>query len=174
MKLSKAETALCDTRTMETFQTGLFDCFKSKHTTAHGRVVDTSRWVTIKACLCPCILLHENTRRLTPERQNEVYCQGWNCFGYVALNALSGVFATTTSPYLDECILGAAALHASERDALMREFDITSEPSSAETFLKATFCACCALAQESREITIRQHLDSAGLLYEAPHPVEMF
>ena len=83
------------------------------------------------------------------------------------------MLATTTSPYLDICTLGAYALHASERDALMREFDITTEPSSAETFLKATFCACCALAQESREITIRQHLESTGLLYEPPQPVEM-
>ncbi len=158
---------------MDSFQTGLCDCFKSEHTTTHGRVVNTSRWVTLKAFFCPCILLGENTQRLSPERQNEVYCQNWNCVGYVALNALSGVLASTTSPYLDECNLGASALHASERDALMRDFDITTEPSSAETFLKATFCTCCALAQESREITIRQHLESTGLLYEPPHPVEM-
>ena len=158
---------------MESFQTGLFDCCKSEHTVAHGRVVNTSRWVTLKAFFCPCILLGENTQRLSPECQNEVYCHKWNCVGYVLLNALSGVLATTTSPYLDSCTLGAAALHASERDALMREFDITTEPSSAETFLRATFCTCCALAQESREITIRQHLDTAGLLYEAPRPVDM-
>ena len=158
---------------MDSFQTGLCDCFKSVHTTAHGRVVNTSRWVTLKAFFCPCILLGENTQRLSPERQNEVYCQNWNCVGYVALNALSGALASTTSAYLDIFNLGAAALHASERDALMRDFDITTEPSSAETFLKATFCTCCALAQESREITIRQHLESTGLLYEPPHPVEM-
>lgn len=159
--------------TMDGFQTGLFDCFKSTHTTAHGHIVDTSRWVTAKALFCPCILLGENTQRLSPERQNEVYCQNWNCVGYVALNALSGVLATTTSPYLDECTLGAAALHASERDALMREFHIKTEQSSAETFLKATFCSCCALAQESREITIRQHLGRSGLIYEAPELEEM-
>ena len=158
---------------MDSFQTGLCDCFKSEHTTTHGRVVNTSRWVTLKAFFCPCILLGENTQRLSPERQNEVYCQNWNCVGYVALNALSGALASTTSAYLDIFNLGAYALHASERDALMRDFDITTEPSSAETFLKATFCTCCALAQESREITIRQHLESTGLLYEPPHPVEM-
>ena len=157
----------------ESFQTGLCDCFKSEHTT-HGHVVNTSRWVTLKAFFCPCILLGENTRRLSPERQNEVYCHNWNCLGYVTLNALSGVLASTTSPYLDSCTLGAAALHASERDALMREFKIKTEPNSAETFLKVAFCPCCALAQESREITIRQHLDSMGrLYYEPPSAVEM-
>jgi Cys-rich protein (TIGR01571 family) len=158
--------------TMDGFQTGLFDCFKSTHTTAHGHIVDTSRWVTAKALFCPCILLGENTQRLDLE-PGQVYCQQWNAVGYVAFAALSGALATTTSPVLDSCTLGAAALHASERDALMREFDITTEQSSAETFLKATFCACCALAQESREITIRQHLGSSGLIYEAPEPEEM-
>lgn len=157
---------------MDGFQTGLFDCFKSEHTVAHGHVVNTSRWVTVKAFFCPCIVLSENTRRLDLEL-GQVYCQQWNCLGYVAFNALSAVLVGTTSPYLDECTLGAAALHASERDALMREYDITTEPSSAETFLKATFCPWCALSQESREITIRQHLGSSGLLYEPPEPEEM-
>lgn len=156
---------------MDRFQTGLFDCFKSEHTTAHGHVVNASRWVTVKAFFCPCIVLSENTRRLNLEL-GQVYCQQWNCLGYTAFIALSGVLGWVGYP-MNECALGAAALHASERDALMREYDITTEPSSAETFLKATFCPCCALSQESREITIRQHLGSSGLSYEPPEPEEM-
>jgi len=159
---------------MNRFQTGLFDCCNSKHTTVHGHVVHTSRCLPVKAFFCPCIVLAENTRRLDLDEQldDQVYCQRWNCLGYTAFIALSGVLGWVGYP-MNECRIGAAALHASERDALMREYDITTERSSAETFLKATFCPWCALSQESREITIRQHLEIAGLLYEPPQPEEM-
>ena len=158
---------------MDRFQTGLCDCFKSEHTTDVRRVVNTSRWVTLKAFFCPCILLGENTQRPYPLNDRT------RCTARVG--TVSGTSYSTRSrvcsllrrpPYLDICTLGAYALHASERDALAGEFDITTEPSSAETFLKATLCLLRARTRVAR-ITIRQHLESTGLLYEPPQPVEM-
>ena len=102
---------------MDSFQTGLCDCFKSVHTTAHGRVVNTSRWVTLKAFFCPCILLGE-TRSASPLNARTRYTARIELRRVRRTQrALGCVLATTTSPYLDECTLGAAALYASERDA---------------------------------------------------------
>lgn len=159
---------------MDDFHTGLFDCCKSEYVLNHGRVVKFSRLESLKAFLFPCVVLEENTRRLNLE-PNSVYCQNWNCFGYFILgcfsNALLGSTGVENLALGHDVLLGASALHASERDALMRKYGITSERNSAETCCKTTFCWWMALAQESREITIREHLDHP---YQAPPQMEMF
>jgi hypothetical protein len=84
--------------------------------------------------------------------------------GLVALIGDDGVYMA------NDVSFGAAALHASERDALMRKYGITSERDSAETCFKTTCCWWVALAQESREITIREQIND---LYEPPEHMEM-
>jgi len=94
---------------------------------------------------------------------------GYWMFGLLS-TALIGTIGNDT-PYVgDDFILGAAALHASERDALMRKYGITSEQESAATCCKTTFCWWMALAQESREITIREQITNP---YEPPERMEM-
>ena len=66
--------------------------------------------------------------------------------------------------------MGASALHASERDALMRKYGITSERDSSETCFKTTCCWWMALAQESREITIREQINDP---YQPPLDMRM-
>ena len=158
---------------MNDFHTGLFDCCKSEHTLHNGRVIKFSRLESLKAFLCPCIVLEENTRRLDLE-PNSIYCQNWNCFGYFILGIISAAFASIPGQEglyaSDDILLGAAALHASERDALMRKYGITSESESAITCFKTSCCWWMALAQESREITIRQQINDP---YQAPLDMEM-
>ena len=158
---------------MNDFHTGLFDCCKSEHTLHNGRVIKFSRLESLKAFLCPCIVLEENTRRLDLE-PNSIYCQNWNCFGYFILGIISASFASIPGQdglyASDNILLGAAALHASERDALMRKYGITGEQESAVTCCKTSCCAWMALAQESREITIREHINDP---YEPPEHMEM-
>jgi Cys-rich protein (TIGR01571 family) len=158
---------------MSDFHTGLFDCCKSEYTLSNGRVVKLSRLESLKAFLCPCVVLEENTRRLDLE-PNTIYCQNWNCLGYFVLQTLSATLIGTTpnsGMYLgDNIIMGASALHASERDALMRKYGITSERDSAETCFKTTCCWWMALAQESREITIREQNNDP---YQSPLNMEM-
>ena len=158
---------------MNDFHTGLFDCCKSEHTLSNGRVIKFSRLESLKAFLCPCIVLEENTRRLNLE-PNSIYCQNWNCFGYFILGIISAAFASIPGQdglyASDTILLGAAALHASERDALMRKYGITSESESAITCFKTSCCWWMALAQESREITIREQITNP---YEPPEHMEM-
>ena len=158
---------------MSDFHTGLFDCCKSEYTLNNGRVVKLNRWESLKAFLLPCIVLEENTRRLDLE-PNTIYCQKWNCLGYFMLQTLSATLIGTTPHsgmyFGDNIIIGAAALHASERDALMRKYGITSEQDSAETCFKTTCCWWMALAQESREITIREQINDP---YQPPPNMEM-
>src|SRR5210317_1222285 len=66
---------------MNDFHTGLFDCCKSEYTLNNGRVVKFSRLESLKAFICPCIVLEENTRRLNLEPKS-IYCQNWNCLGF--------------------------------------------------------------------------------------------
>jgi len=158
---------------MNDFHTGLFDCCKSEHILHNGHVIKFSRLESLKAFLCPCIVLEENTRRLDLE-PNSIYCQNWNCFGYFILGIISAAFASIPGQdglYVsNNILLGASALHASERDALMRKYGITSERDSAVTCFKTTCCWWMALAQESREITIRQQINDS---YQAPEIPEM-
>jgi len=158
---------------MNDFHTGIFDCCKSEHTLHNGRVIQFSRLESLKAFLCPCIVLEENTRRLDLE-PNSIYCQNWNCFGYFILGIISAAFASIPGQAVlsvsDNILLGAAALHASERDALMRKYGITSENESATTCFKTSCCWWMALAQESREITIRQQNNDP---YQAPLNIEI-
>ena len=158
---------------MSDFHTGLFDCCKSEYTLSNGRVVKLSRWESLKAFLCPCIVLEENTKRLDLQ-PNTIYCQNWNCLGYFMLQTLSATLIGTTPNsgmyFGDNIIMGASALHASERDALMRKYGITSERDSAETCFKTTCCWWMALAQESREITIREQNNDP---YQPPLNMEM-
>ena len=126
---------------MSDFHTGLFDCCKSEYTLSNGRVVKLSRWESLKAFLCPCIVLEENTKRLDLQ-PNTIYCQNWNCLGYFMLQTLSATLIGTTPNsgmyFGDNIIMGASALHASERDALMRKYGITSERDSAALSTVAT------------------------------------
>jgi len=158
---------------MSDFHTGLFDCCKSEYTLNNGRVVKFSRLESLKAFICPCIVLEENTRRLNLEPKS-IYCQNWNCLGYCMFGLLStGLVALIGDDgvYMaNDVSFGAAALHASERDALMRKYGITSERDSAETCFKTTCCWWVALAQESREITIREQINDP---YEPPEYMEM-
>ena len=57
------------------YQTGLFDCFSNKVKLQENREVEIDCLaVNLKACICPCLLLQENTNnmRLNP---NSVLCQ---------------------------------------------------------------------------------------------------
>lgn len=57
------------------YQTGLFDCFSNKVKLQDNREVEIDCLaVNLKACICPCLLLQENTNnlRLNP---NSVLCQ---------------------------------------------------------------------------------------------------
>ena len=158
---------------MNDFHTGLFDCCKSQYTLSNGHVVKFSRLESLKAFVCPCIVLGQNTERLDLQ-PNTIYCQNWNCLGYFILGMISTAFASIPGQnglYVsDDILIGAAALHASERDALMRKYGITSEKESVETFFKTSCCWWMALAQESREITIREQINDP---YQAPLDMEM-
>jgi hypothetical protein len=158
---------------MNDFHTGLFDCCKAEYTLNNGRVIKFSRLESLKAFVCPCIVLEENTRRLYLEPKS-IYCQNWNCLGYFILGMISTAIASIPGQdglyFSDNILLGAAALHASERDALMRKYGITSERDSAVTCFKTTCCWWMALAQESREITIREQINDP---YQAPEISEM-
>ena len=158
---------------MNDFHTSLFDCCKSEYTLHNGRVIKFSRLESFKAFLCPCIVLEENTKRLDLE-PNTIYCQNWNCFGYFILGIISAAFASIPGQdglyASDNILLGAAALHASERDALMRKYGITSESESAITCFKTSCCWWMALTQESREITIREQMNDP---YQPPSVMEI-
>ena len=158
---------------MNDFHTGLFDCCKSEHTLHNGRVIKFSRLEPLKAFICPCLVLEENTRRLDLE-PNTIYCQKWNCFGYWVLGLTSAALISsvgTDAPYFgDDFVLGAAALHASERNALIKKYEITTESDPATTCFKTYCCSCCSLAQESREITIREQMNDP---YQPPSVMEI-
>ena len=158
---------------MSDFHTGLFDCCKSEYTLSNGRVVKFSRLESLKAFLFPCVVLGENTRRLDLE-PNTIYCQNWNCLGYWTFGLLSAALISsigTDAPYFgDDFVLGAAALHASERNALIKKYKITTESDPATTCFKTYCCGCCSLAQESREITIREQIINP---YQPPLDMEM-
>ena len=54
---------------------------------------------------------------------------------------------------------GAVTIQSSARDGLNRKYGITSGIGSAQTWFTVQFCLCCALAQEAREIIIRDSAD---------------
>ena len=57
------------------YQTGLFDCFSNKVKLQDNREVEIDCLaVNLKACICPCLLLQENTNDLRLN-SNSVLCQ---------------------------------------------------------------------------------------------------
>ena len=197
------------------YQTGLFDCFSNKVKLQDNREVEIDCLaVNLKACICPCLLLQDNTNnlRLNP---NSVLCQqrtgllccastvasatflsfglnrttlpaeeitkGWAPqFGgflgaqsalvwkgpCLALNAFINPFPTMGMLYS----LPVIAFPVSVRDALNTKYGITQGSGSAQTWLTVAFCLVCALAQEAREIKIREHVANSSNLEESFEP----
>ena len=204
------------------YQTGLFDCFSNKVKLQDNREVEIDCLaVNLKACICPCLLLQENTNnmRLNP---NSVLCQQrvglLFCASAVATATLISYGQTTTplpadlpskqisSDYVPRCLgalsatvwggsclplayilkpiatvgslvaLGPIAIPASVRDALNIKYGITQGSGSAQTWLTVSMCLVCALAQEAREIKIREHVANSAHLddsFEPPKVQEM-
>ena len=71
---------------------------------------------------------------------------------------------------------GPIAINASVRDALNIKYGITQGSGSAQTWLTVNMCLVCALAQEAREIKIREHVANSAHLddsFEPPKVQEM-
>ena len=58
----------------------------------------------------------------------------------------------------------------SVRDALNIKYGITQGSGSLQTWLTVSFCLNCALAQEAREIKIREHIANSAHLDESFEP----
>ena len=72
--------------------------------------------------------------------------------------------------------LGPLAIPASVRDALNIKYGITQGSGSLQTWLTVSWCLNCALAQEAREIKIREHIANSAHLddsFEPPKVQEM-
>ena len=199
------------------YQTGLFDCFSNKVKLQDNREVEIDCLaVNLKACICPCLLLQENTNnlRLNP---NSVLCQqrtGLLCCASTVAAATLINFGLNTTPlpaeeitalsswafqvggFLDTLsllvwrgpaialmglsnpfkvtgivsMLPSIVILASVRDALNTKYGITQGSGSAQTWLTVGWCLVCALAQEAREIKIREHVANSSNLDDAFEP----
>ena len=165
------------------YQTGLFDCFSNKVKLQDNREVEIDCLaVNLKACICPCLLLQENTNnmRLKP---NSVLCQqrtGLSCCAiWVALLNPKLLIALGNAKVYQLTLLINAGLYsipASVRDALNIKYGITQGSGSLQTWLTVSWCLNCALAQEAREIKIREHIANSAHLddsFEPPKVQEM-
>ena len=186
------------------YQTGLFDCFSNKVKLQDNRGVEIDCLaVNLKACICPCLLLQENTNnmRLKP---NSVLCQqrtGLSCCAiWVALPILFNFseyhdmlldwdnfdFLRKAKEFSPKPIhlrvksellnVGLYSIPASVRDALNIKYRITQGSGSLQTWLTVRCCLNCALAQEAREIKIREHIANSAHLddsFEPPKVQEM-
>ena len=73
-------------------------------------------------------------------------------------------------------MLGPITIPASVRDALNIKYGITQGSGSLQTWLTVSWCLNCALAQEAREIKIREHIANSAHLddsFEPPKVQEM-
>ena len=208
------------------YQTGLFDCFSNKVKLQENREVEIDCLaVNLKACICPCLLLQENTNnmRLNP---NSVLCQqrvGLLCCASTVVTAafmahsithpiqatakeitkttlsswagqVGGFFGSLSAlvwrgpclaidayfnpivPMTFVSAIPSIAIPASVRDALNTKYGITQGSGSAQTWLTVGWCLVCALAQEAREIKIREHVANSAHLddsFEPPKVQEM-
>ena len=175
------------------YQTGLFDCFSNKVKLQDNREVEIDCLaVNLKACICPCLLLQENTNNLRL-KPNSVLCQqrtGLSCCAiWVALPILFNfslyyysivdwdnfdfLRKAKESPsglYSELLNVGVYSIPASVRDALNIKYRITQGSGSLQTWLTVRCCLNCALAQEAREIKIREHVANSLHLDESFEP----
>ena len=158
------------------YQTGLFDCFSNKVKLQDNREVEIDCFdLNLKCCLCPCLLLQENTNnlRLNP---NSVLCQqrtGLSCCAiWVALSILLALLGNAKVYRPGPVLINAGlfSIPASVRDALNIKYGITQGSGSLQTWLTVSFCLNCALAQEAREIKIREHIANSLHLDESFEP----
>lgn len=121
----------------------------------------------VEALFCPCCVLRENLKyleRIDPSSAaTHSSCDAdGHCFGYGSFELLQTAVWAVTAFFVQPVGVGfavniASIFHCSARDRVLKLYGITHRSSECQnTCLETYFCAPCALAQERREIVIRE------------------